>query len=1342
MNAFIGIGIGLVINLAVKAIDNFAHRTERVIEAANELSSSYKKAFDDISSGISNVSGLEEEFNELSKGVDDFGNNISLDTSSYERYRSIVQELVEINPSLISGYDAEGDAIINKNKAIEETIELLKEERKQKAYDAVYGKDEKGNSNFSIAYKGEKAKYLEEKNSIEGQTIDLALDLFSGIDLNDTDLVEQMKAIIGESIGDTDLSTTLTEYMNRNSVSIAENYADIIAKLGDAGLVTNDKLKVLSKAYQNYVSSTDNATKVSKEFLQELNMIAASEDKYDLLSQSGRNVLTNLINGLGRDTLIDNSSEDEIIQFVTDITEAIADATPAVQEAFNSLLNTEHLNESLSAKDYISEIEAAVNTVQSYFKGKGINIDVISTFNLDDASITDVEAMLGQIKDKLSISAKFEGDTDAIDDFMSKIKELPVGDLIVVVNSMIDEVGNMTIDEFLEKLERIKSEMAEQQTFSKMSASVADLEKQLKSASTAESDYAKIVDVVNDKHTLTDKEVIELCSRYSGLQDSLTMTSEGWKLESSAMDVVNSSLTGLQSAYIVAQQTMSEVLSSGISSRLQALNIELEGIKSLSDAYAAIGGGTSATYQKAVKNKNIHSWDADPSTYYDYQINGKTLSQSDRASILKWGYAQDTINRSMSRIKSLSGMVGAGSVGGGKSSGGGGSKTEVERYTAEIDKLYNLTVKMTEAQEDLTDIQRKMEDLDDSDYATRIAYIDQEIAKTEEINDLLHQQNELRDSIINQNVKELRDKGFKVDYNDSINYLEIQNMEHLNELKGKSQEETNELIKKYEELINTTIELNSANKDNSASWQDNASAVRGYTKEIAKLNEEMFDSYMSKWDNFFSINNDFNLFGPSEEIEHKKELLQDIVEWYEKGLISADKFNESYNSVAKDIYDTQLDSLEEILDMVEDMIRQEKEDMVDALEKQKDNYRDLIDLKKQSLRLTEKELSYNREIDEKTRAIAKLQARIDQLSLDDSRAAQAERAALLEELAKLQAELADYQNDHGLELQEDALDKEYDNFEDNIDKEIDAVQAGLDNAANMHQQIIEYINEHWDTLYEELVDWNSVYGTGVEADVKGAWDNALTSLEAYRAELGRITTEQAALTGIDIKRPETPNYETTSAQDIVGKMYQNSLSAGARFNSIKSGNANADSKLWQQDSVLQQLGQSNISLGEQLAKLLGKFVKRASSGVWFIDGEDLFKKFGYYHRGGIVGRRAGDVKRNELFSLLEEGEVVLTTQQQQQAVNLIKSGGIQPKSYLDFLSKADIIRRGQGIFSGMQSAAQQPNITIQVENRIEGGNIMDDKKLIRKIGNETCNSIMKGLRKSGVMGTSFPIRPS
>ena len=347
LNAVLNVGIGLLVGVAINGIiklaDAWIHRNERLIESANELSASYKQALDDISSSLSRVNSLKEEFAELSKGVDNFGNNVSLDTRSYERYLSIVQELVEINPSLIEGYDAEGNAIINKNGAIEETIRLLKEERKQQAYNAVNGKNEKGKSNFSIAYQGEKAKYLQEKNSLEGNRIDLASSIFNGINLNDKELVSQIRSVIGNAIGNTDFSTTLSLYLDEHATAISENYLDILDQLSDAGLLTREQLNALSNEYQLYAAATQKAASVSKEFLHELNMAAIAAESYDILTTTGQNALTSILNNFTRDDLLNEMDEKDIVPFVTRLTSAIAEATPEVQDAFATLLDTESL---------------------------------------------------------------------------------------------------------------------------------------------------------------------------------------------------------------------------------------------------------------------------------------------------------------------------------------------------------------------------------------------------------------------------------------------------------------------------------------------------------------------------------------------------------------------------------------------------------------------------------------------------------------------------------------------------------------------------------------------------------------------------------------------------------------------------------------------------------------------------------------------------------------------------------------------------------------------------------------------------------------------------------------
>lgn len=125
---------------------------------------------------------------------------------------------------------------------------------------------------------------------------------------------------------------------------------------------------------------------------------------------------------------------------------------------------------------------------------------------------------------------------------------------------------------------------------------------------------------------------------------------------------------------------------------------------------------------------------------------------------------------------------------------------------------------------------------------------------------------------------------------------------------------------------------------------------------------------------------------------------------------------------AKEALQNTSDALDDILQYVKDMIKQEVENQVEILEEQVEQYRNIVDLQKKSLDLEREKDNYTKSVTEKTKAIAELQARIARLDLDDSREAQAEKAKLNEELAELNNDLAETQADYAYEVNSDALD--------------------------------------------------------------------------------------------------------------------------------------------------------------------------------------------------------------------------------------------------------------------------------------------------------------------------------
>lgn len=147
----LNVGIGLIasglMQLAswaaskgIDAIKKAATYDKDKIEAADKTRSTYQDKLSDVKSNISTLKGNKTEFESLSKGVDEYGNNISLDTSSYERFLNIRKEILDTTPSLISGYDAEGNAIAKTSGLIDKAIDS--QEKKQESAQKKYASDE------------------------------------------------------------------------------------------------------------------------------------------------------------------------------------------------------------------------------------------------------------------------------------------------------------------------------------------------------------------------------------------------------------------------------------------------------------------------------------------------------------------------------------------------------------------------------------------------------------------------------------------------------------------------------------------------------------------------------------------------------------------------------------------------------------------------------------------------------------------------------------------------------------------------------------------------------------------------------------------------------------------------------------------------------------------------------------------------------------------------------------------------------------------------------------------------------------------------------------------------
>lgn len=415
---------------------------------------------------------------------------------------------------------------------------------------------------------------------------------------------------------------------------------------------------------------------------------------------------------------------------------------------------------------------------------------------------------------------------------------------------------------------------------------------------------------------------------------------------------------------------------------------------------------------------------------------------------------------------------------------------------------------------------------------------------------------------------------------------------------------------------------------------------------------------------------------------------------------------DTYYATLEDGYVSQADGLNTIIELTQDMIKWENEQLIDALEKEKEDYSDIIDQKKELIRLAKEQADRESSVADKLEKAAKLQSQIAQLALDDDREAQAQRRSLEEQLAELQKEISKEQADHSFELQEEALDKELEAFEDAKDDEIEKQKNMLQSTEALYQAAIERIDSDWETLYDQLIDYNFNYGSMLESDLTAAWDAATAAVERY----GSVVEAKTGLKndtdlGEHVESSSGSKHESYTAasskgKDIKSRMRQNSIdwftsnnqksieqdqqklaeewyhTFGERLTSkngswyrengevlytltdeevgkavVSKMEANAAAWHTASESERARLEAENERLKTLLENFLGVKIKKTLGGVWMLGNRELFD---VYHTGGVVG--GGESKKEkEVLALLEEGELVLTKQMKSTLLQMFDS---------------------------------------------------------------------------------------
>lgn len=402
------------------------------IEAADKTRTNYQDKLSDTKTNISTLKGNKTEFESLSKGVDEYGNNISLDTSSYERFLNIRREILDTTPSLISGYDAEGNAIAKTSglidKAIESQEKKLKSTQKDYSSDATWDKLNKGNQ--------------ESLKKAAGGLLDKSLSKdIESTRKNISDEIYKRTSSSGDSFGKAFGDATKKVIGGKKALDLtkdadiskfANNYSKIFDQMKeDNPSISTEAIEAnVSKYVARYNKMMKEIKSLAKQYKEDFQNTVSASDGYDKLSNKGQSFLSGIA---GNIIDFDNANEkdltdDNISKKRKDLQKITKEFTKnkKAQEDLDELVKTTNKTGGKSAKKWSEDVQDAYNDLTKTL-GKKVDGKTLSAafedafdfkFSKDGDILHDgknVEDMISSIQDKLGKSKDTTKFLDGLD---------------------------------------------------------------------------------------------------------------------------------------------------------------------------------------------------------------------------------------------------------------------------------------------------------------------------------------------------------------------------------------------------------------------------------------------------------------------------------------------------------------------------------------------------------------------------------------------------------------------------------------------------------------------------------------------------------------------------------------------------------------------------------------------------------------------------------------------------------------------------------------------------------------------------------------------------------------
>lgn len=258
----------------------------------------------------------------------------------------------------------------------------------------------------------------------------------------------------------------------------------------------------------------------------------------------------------------------------------------------------------------------------------------------------------------------------------------------------------------------------------------------------------------------------------------------------------------------------------------------------------------------------------------------------------------------------------------------------------------------------------------------------------------------------------------------------------------------------------------------------------------------------------------------SYQVEQYNQEIETLTQNYLAGRYSATEYADRLIELKSAQWDA-VNASEAAIDAMRDLNETRVNIVIDGINEEIDAYSELISKQKELLSAEKDLYEYQKSIAESEKDITKLQRQLAAIADDDSQAARAKRAQLEEELAEAQDALEEKQYDHSVEMQQNSLDEQLEQYKAVRQAEIDALQESLLNVEQILQETFNAVRENSALIGQEIVMMAQEHGIEMSTALTDAWFQGENAIAQYGQVL---SAESSAFIG-NIQGVEYQVYE-------------------------------------------------------------------------------------------------------------------------------------------------------------------------------------------------------------------------